>query len=74
MAVTYRTLAIAKVAFLTAPQPATAARYLTALREAKELDMIDVDDFHDGLILIEGYLRRGGSVVSDAAARTLRNL
>lgn len=63
MAVTYEKVAIAKVAFMTAPQPATAAQFLSVLREAEEIGLLCDDSFHDGLGLIEEYLWKGGSVV-----------
>lgn len=65
MAVTHETVAIAKIAFLTAPQPATAAKFLSVLREAEEIGLLSDDDFHDGLGEIEAYLWKGGSVVTE---------
>lgn len=64
MAVTHEKLAVAKIAFETAPQPATAAQFLSVLREAEEIGLIGDDDFHNGLADIEAYLWKGGSVVT----------
>lgn len=64
MAVTHEKLASAKIAFQTTPQPATAAMFISVLREAEEIGLIGDDDFHDGLGLIEAYLWKGGSVVT----------
>lgn len=65
MAVTDAKLDMARKAFETAPQPATAAQFLSMLREAEEIGLISDDVFHDGLIAIEAYLWNGGSVINE---------
>lgn len=65
MAVTKSKLKDAHVAFRASPQPATAALYLSVLREAEEIGLIGDDEFHNGLSDIESYLWKGGSVVLD---------
>lgn len=71
MAVTEAKLDMARKAFEAAPQPATAAQYLSVLREAEEIGLIDDDVFHNGLADIEAYLWKGGSVVDDDETRVL---
>lgn len=62
MAVTGIRVEDARRAFATSPQPATAALFLSVLREAEEIGAIDDDEFHNGLADIEAYLWQGGSV------------
>lgn len=63
MAVTEEKLDIAHKAFKAAPQPATAAQFLSVLREAEEIGLIGDDTFHNGLADIEAYLWQGGTVL-----------
>lgn len=74
MAVTKSKLKDAHVAFRASPSQQTAAMYLSVLREAEEIGLIDDDEFHNGLSDVESYLWKGGTVIDDNAARTLRNL
>lgn len=63
MIVTVPELYSAEMAFKQAPQPATAAMFLSKLRDAKEIGLITDERFHDGLSDVESYLWNGGSVV-----------
>jgi hypothetical protein len=62
VAVTEEKLDSARNSFKADPQPATAAQFLSVLRECEETGEIDDDTFHNGLADIETYLWSGGSV------------
>lgn len=40
----------------------TAAMFLSVLREAEENGVIDDEEFHSGLAMVETYLWKGGTV------------
>lgn len=63
MSTTTDKLNTAKSAFTWNPNQATAAMFLSVLREAEEIGLIDDDEFHNGLGEVEHYLWKGGTVV-----------
>lgn len=62
MTVTHKALAAAKIAFQTAPQPATAAQYMTLLIKADNAGLLHPDTLYNGLAAIEEYLVGGGTI------------
>lgn len=62
MAVTTNDVNDALGTFRANPKPETAAMFLSKLREAEEIGVVDDDVFHNGLAEIESYLWEGGSV------------
>lgn len=58
-------VAIAQTLFEREQTSKNAADFLSKLREAEEIGLIDDDEFHNGLALVETYLWTGGSIVHE---------
>ena len=58
MAVTKEQVDVARAAFMTSPQPATAAMFFSKLREAEENGSLEPDEWLNGLADLEAYLWR----------------